>query len=127
MDKSVDKAIFEVLNEIGVAHSLKGYSYLVLAIKKCINDKKVLNGIVKRVYMELAEECDDDWKNVERSIGRAVSVYWERGNTAVLGKVFGYTVSSNKGRPTNSEFIAGVADFIAVYGNSIVSGAYHFS
>ena len=126
MDKRMKIAIHETLNQIGVPHNLKGRSYLVSSIEKCVEDKSKICRIVKGLYEELAEENKDKPERVERAIRHAIEVAWERGNEAVINKVFGYTVSYEKGRPTNSEFIANLADFVSLYFEEIADGTYSF-
>ena len=114
MDKKTNIAIQTTLNQIGVSHSLKGYVYLVSAIDKCISERGKLNQVIKVLYKEIADENSDTVSRVERAIRHAIEVSWNRGNTSVINKIFGYTVVAEKGRPTNSEFIALVADFISI-------------
>lgn len=73
---------------------------------------------------EFAEENGDTVRRVERSIRRAIEVTWTNGNTNAINKIFGYTVSVEKGKPTNSEFIALITDFVSLYGDEIANGSY---
>lgn len=102
--------VAEVLYEIGVPVSLKGYHYLRKAIIIAANDMDVINAITKVLYPQVAKECHTTPSRVERAIRHAVEVAWDRGDLGVLQKWFGYTVSLTKGKPTNSEFIALIAD-----------------
>ena len=126
MDKKTNIAIQTTLNQIGVPYSLKGYIYLVSAIDKCISERSKLNQVIKVLYKEIADENSDTVSRVERAIRHAIEVSWNRGNTSVINKIFGYTVVAEKGRPTNSEFIALVADFISVRMDEIVDSAYQW-
>ena len=124
MDKQINVAIQKTLNQIGMPHHIKGYMYLLSAIEKCIEDRGKINHIVKGLYTELAEENGDKASRVERSIRHAIEVSWERGNTAVINKMFGYTINSKKGKPTSSEFIAYLTDFISLHLEEIVNEDY---
>ena len=126
MDKKTNIAIQTTLNQIGVPHSLKGYIYLVSAIDKCISERSKLNQVVNVLYKEIADENSDTVSRVERAIRHAIEVSWNRGNTSAINKIFGYTVVAEKGRPTNSEFIALVADFISIRMDEIVDGTYQW-
>lgn len=124
MDKQMNIVIQRTLNQIGVPHNLKGYLYIVSAIEKCIEDRGKINHIVKGLYTEIAEENGDIATRVERSMRHAIEVSWERGNSAVINKMFGYTISNKKGKPTNSEFIAYLTDFISLHLEEIVNEDY---
>lgn len=126
MNKQMNIVIQRTLNQIGVPHHVKGYMYLMSAIEKCIEDRRKLNHIVKGLYTEIAEENGDIATRVERSMRHAIEVSWKRGNLEVINSLFGYTVSCQKGRPTNSEFIACIADFIYLNYEEIASGTYSF-
>lgn len=124
MDKQMNIAIHETLNRIGMPHNLKGRLYVVSAIDKCAGDRNNLRGIVKGLYVKLAEENGDTPSRVERSIRNAIEVSWSRGNIDVINTIFGYTVSSDKGKPTNSEFIACLTDFMQLHYEEIANGSY---
>lgn len=124
MDKQINVAIQKTLNQIGMPHHIKGYMYLLSAIEKCIEDRGKINHIVKGLYTEIAEENGDIATRVERSMRHAIEVSWERGNSAVINKMFGYTISNKKGKPTNSEFIAYLTDFISLHLEEIVNEDY---
>lgn len=119
-------AIQRTLNQIGMPHNLKGYMYFVSAIGKCIEDRGKLNHIIKGLYVEIAEEKGDTVSRVERALRHAIEISWKRGNMKVIDNLFGYTISSEKGKPTNSEFIAYLTDFISLHCEEIVDGAYLF-
>lgn len=124
MDKQMNIAIQKTLNQIGVPHHIKGYMYLLSAIEKCIEDRGKLNCIVKGLYTEIAEENEDTVMRVERTMRHAIEISLERGNSAVINKMFGYTISNKKGKPTNSEFIAYLTDFISLHLEEIVNEDY---
>lgn len=126
MDKKTNIAIQATLNQIGVPHNLKGYIYLVSAIDKCISERSKLNQIVNVLYKEIADENSDTVSKTESAIRHAIEISWNRGNTNVINKIFGYTVSSTAGKPKNSEFIALVTDFICLRFDEIVDGTYQW-
>lgn len=126
MDRKKSVAIRKTLDQIGVKHSLKGYGYIISAIEKALDDRSKLDRITKGLYVEIALENRDAWTRVERSIRHAIEVAWENGNTKVINKIFGYTVSAAKGKPTNSEFIALVTDFVSLNYEEIANGTYEF-
>lgn len=124
MDKQTNIALRKTLDQIGVKHSLKGYGYIISAVEKCLENRSKLISIIKGLYTEIAEENSDTVWRVERSIRHAIEVTWTNGNTNAINKIFGYTVSVEKGKPTNSEFIALITDFVSLYGEEIVNGSY---
>nr|DAZ50804.1 MAG TPA: Sporulation initiation factor Spo0A C terminal [Caudoviricetes sp.] len=124
MDRQMNIALRKTLDQIGVKHSLKGYSYIISAVEKCLENRSKLIHIVKGLYTEIAEENSDTFLRVERSIRHAIEVTWTNGNTNAINKIFGYTVSVEKGKPTNSEFIALITDFVSLYGDEIANGSY---
>nr|DAW13798.1 MAG TPA: Sporulation initiation factor Spo0A C terminal [Caudoviricetes sp.] len=124
MDRQMNIALRKTLDQIGVKHSLKGYGYIISAVEKCLENRSKLVGIIKGLYTEIAEENSDTVWRVERSIRHAIEVTWTNGNTNAINKIFGYTVSVGKGKPTNSEFIALITDFVSLYGDEIANGSY---
>ena len=124
MDKQTKIAIQKTLDQIGMPHNVKGYQYSVSAIEKCVEDRAKLNHIVKGLYAEIAQENNDTVTRVERALRHAIEVAWKRGNASVFQKLFAYTVDSEKGRPTNSEFISYITDFVSLYKEEIVNGRY---
>jgi two-component system response regulator (stage 0 sporulation protein A) len=124
MDRQMNIALRKTLDQIGVKHSLKGYGYIISAVEKCLENRSKLVGIIKGLYTEIAEENSDTVWRVERSIRHAIEVTWTNGNTNAINKIFGYTVSVEKGKPTNSEFIALITDFVSLYGDEIANGSY---
>ena len=124
MDRQMNIALRKTLDQIGVKHSLKGYGYIISAVEKCLENRSKLISIIKGLYTEIAEENSDTVWRVERSIRHAIEVTWTNGNTNAINKIFGYTVSGEKGKPTNSEFIALITDFDSLYGEEIVNGSY---
>lgn len=124
MDRQMNIALRKTLDQIGVKHSLKGYGYIISAVEKCLENRSKLISIIKGLYTEIAEENSDTVWRVERSIRHAIEVTWTNCNTNAINKIFGYTVSVEKGKPTNSEFIALITDFVSLYGDEIANGSY---
>ena len=102
--------VTDVIHEIGVPAHIKGYQYLREAIIITVNDMDVINAVTKVLYPEVAKRFATTPSRVERAIRHAIEVAWDRGDLETLQKYFGYTVSNAKGKPTNSEFIAMIAD-----------------
>lgn len=104
--------VTELLHEIGVPAHIKGYQYIRSSIMLAVNDMDVLNSITKQLYPAIAEEYHTTSSRVERAIRHAIEVAWGRGKTDTIDELFGYTMSCGKLKPTNSEFIALIADKI---------------
>ena len=102
--------VTSVIHEIGVPAHIKGYQYLREAIMIAVDDMDVINAVTKVLYPEVAKRFGTTASRVERAIRHAIEVAWDRGDLETLQKYFGYTVSNAKGKPTNSEFIAMIAD-----------------
>ena len=102
--------VTSVIHEIGVPAHIKGYQYLREAIMIAVDDMDVINAVTKVLYPEVAKRFNTTPSRVERAIRHAIEVAWDRGDLETLQKYFGYTVSNAKGKPTNSEFIAMIAD-----------------
>ncbi|MDD3346634.1 MAG: sporulation transcription factor Spo0A [Oscillibacter sp.] len=107
---SLKNLVTSVIHEIGVPAHIKGYQYLREAIMIAVNDMDVINAVTKVLYPEVAKRFSTTPSRVERAIRHAIEVAWDRGDLETLQKYFGYTVSNAKGKPTNSEFIAMIAD-----------------
>ena len=107
---NLEAMVTEIIHEIGVPAHIKGYQYLREAIKLAVNDMEVINAITKVLYPQVAKTFSTTPSRVERAIRHAIEVAWDRGDLEVLQRFFGYTVSNTKGKPTNSEFIALIAD-----------------
>ncbi len=108
--KNVEAEVTSIMHEIGVPAHIKGYQYLRDAIMMVIKDLDVINSITKQLYPTIAREYNTTPSRVERAIRHAIEVAWSRGQIDTIDSLFGYTVSLGKGKPTNSEFIAMVAD-----------------
>ena len=107
---NIEAMVTSVIHEIGVPAHIKGYQYLREAIKIAVNDMEVINAITKVLYPQVAKAFSTTPSRVERAIRHAIEVAWDRGDLETLQRFFGYTVNSSKGKPTNSEFIALIAD-----------------
>jgi len=107
---SIETLVTGIIHEIGVPAHIKGYQYLREAIIIAVNDMDVINAITKVLYPQVAKTFQTTPSRVERAIRHAIEVAWDRGDLDTLQRFFGYTVSNTKGKPTNSEFIALIAD-----------------
>lgn len=110
----LESMVTDIIHEIGVPAHIKGYQYLREAIILTINDMEIINAVTKVLYPEVARKFNTTPSRVERAIRHAIEVAWDRGDIEVLQKFFGYTVSNIKGKPTNSEFIAMIADSLTL-------------
>ena len=111
---SLESVVTDIIHEIGVPAHIKGYQYLREAIILTIRDMDAINAVTKVLYPEVARKFGTTPSRVERAIRHAIEVAWDRGDVEVLQKFFGYTVSGIKGKPTNSEFIAMIADHLSL-------------
>jgi len=111
-DASLESQVTAIIHEVGVPAHIKGYQYLREAIIIAVKDMDVINAVTKVLYPEVAKRFNTTPSRVERAIRHAIEVAWDRGDLETLQKYFGYTVSNAKGKPTNSEFIAMIADRI---------------
>ncbi len=109
---NLETRVTDMIHEIGIPAHIKGYHYLRDAILMAIEDMDVLNAITKILYPTVAKKHQTTSSRVERAIRHAIEVAWSRGKLDTLDEIFGYTVSNGKGKPTNSEFIALIADTI---------------
>lgn len=106
----LETRVTHILHEIGVPAHIRGYHYMREAIIMAIGDIDVLNYITKELYPSIAKKCNTTPSRVERAIRHAIEVAWSRGRVEVIDNFFGYTINNHKGKPTNSEFIALIAD-----------------
>ena len=106
----LEVVVTEMIHQLGVPAHIKGYHYLRRAIIHSVNDPEMLESVTKLMYPTVAKEYSTTPSRVERAIRHAIEVAWDRGDLETLQKYFGYTVSNVKGKPTNSEFIAMIAD-----------------
>ncbi len=112
--KNIEERITEIMHQIGIPAHIKGYLYLRKAIAMVIKDVELLGAVTKELYPLVAKEFNTTASRVERAIRHAIEVTWGRGNTQVINKLFGHTVTSSTGKPTNSQFIAKIADKLRI-------------
>ena len=111
-DADLELMITEIIHQIGVPAHIKGYSYLREAIILSVKNKEAINSVTKLLYPTVAKQFSTTSSRVERAIRHAIEVAWDRGDLDVLNAYFGYTINNDRGKPTNSEFIAMIADKI---------------
>lgn len=109
-ESDLETQVTKIIHQIGVPAHIKGYQYLRSAIIMTMNDGELINSITKQLYPGVAKKFGTTASRVERAIRHAIEVAWDRGDVDVINSFFGYTVQSARGKPTNSEFIALVAD-----------------
>ena len=108
--RDLDMMITEIMHQIGVPAHIKGYHYLRDAISLSVTNSEVINSVTKILYPTVAKKYNTTSSRVERAIRHAIEVAWDRGDVDTLNSYFGYTIQNNRGKPTNSEFIAMIAD-----------------
>ena len=111
-ESDLEATVTDIIHEIGVPAHIKGYQYLREAIILTINDMDMINAVTKVLYPRVAKKFSTTPSRVERAIRHAIEVAWDRGDVETLQRFFGYTISEMKGKPTNSEFIAMIADHL---------------
>lgn len=109
-EDNLEALVTNLIHEVGVPAHIKGYQYLREAIIMVVNDIDVINQITKSLYPKIAKKYNTTPSRVERAIRHAIEVAWGRGQQEAVENIFGYTISAAKGKPTNSEFIAMIAD-----------------
>ena len=107
---SMEIQITEILHQIGVPAHIKGYNYLRDSILMSIETPEIINAVTKKLYPSVAKKYETTSSRVERAIRHAIEVAWDRGDVDVLNSYFGYTIHNDRGKPTNSEFIAMISD-----------------
>ena len=110
--RDLEQDVTDMIHEIGVPAHIKGYQYLREAIMMSVEDSTMLSSITKILYPTIAKRFQTTPSRVERAIRHAIEVAWSRGKMETLDALFGYTVNTGKGKPTNSEFVALIADRI---------------
>ncbi len=110
IDTRDEYKVTEILHQIGVPAHIKGYQFLRDAILLSVNDPELINAVTKRLYPDIAKANGTTASRVERAIRHAIEVAWDRGDVDTLNSYFGYTIHNLRGKPTNSEFIAMIAD-----------------
>lgn len=111
-ERNLEADVTSIIHEIGVPAHIKGYQYLRDAIMMSVEDMDMLNSITKILYPTIAKKYQTTSSRVERAIRHAIEVAWSRGKMDTIDELFGYTINTGKGKPTNSEFIALIADKI---------------
>ncbi len=106
----LESQVTRVIHQIGVPAHIKGYQYLRTAIMMTINESEIINSVTKILYPSVAKQYKTTSSRVERAIRHAIEVAWDRGDVDTLNSYFGYTIQTSRGKPTNSEFIAMIAD-----------------
>jgi len=110
----IDTMVTDVLCELGLPAHVKGYPYLRRAIRLVILNKDALHGITKVIYPELSRTFSSSPGSIERAIRHAIDICWDRGDINALQHYFGYTISAERGKPTNREFVARIADLLTL-------------
>ncbi len=106
----IEAQVTRIIHQIGVPAHIKGYQYLRTAILLTVKDSEIINSVTKVLYPSVAKKYSTTTSRVERAIRHAIEVAWDRGDVDTLNSYFGYTIQNNRGKPTNSEFIAMIAD-----------------
>ena len=112
----MNRQIITMLRKLGVPANLLGYEYLKTAIELCLADKSAINRMTKQLYPAVAKHHGTTASRAERAIRHAIETAFDKGDTAVLQDIFGYTISSSRGKPTNGEFIATVVEELRLEG-----------
>lgn len=120
-ERNLETIVTKIIHEIGIPAHIKGYLYLREAITMVIEDMDYLGAITKELYPSIAVKFNTTPSRVERAIRHSIEVAWSRGRVDVINKLFGYTVNDHKGKPTNSEFIALIADKIRLEQDEVTS------
>lgn len=114
-ERKLEQAVSRMMIDMGIPAHLRGYHYMRTAVIMAAEDMKVVGSVTKLLYPEIARRYNTTNGKVERAIRNAIEISWERGNRGTFEKMFGYCMESGRGRPTNSEYIAAIADAIHVY------------
>lgn len=115
----LERTISDLMLELGIPAHLRGYQFLRSAIGMCVEDMELVESVTKLLYPDLAKMYQTTDTKIERAIRNAIEVSWERGNTDLFEELFGYSNTLEYTRPTNSEYIAVVADYIRLKNNLI--------
>jgi len=116
--EDAEVVVTRIIHQIGVPAHIKGYQYLRSAIMMAVSDKEIINSVTKILYPSVAKMYSTTSSRVERAIRHAIEVAWDRGDVDVKNSIFGYTVQYSRGKPTNSEFIAMIADNLRLKGKT---------
>ncbi len=110
LQPDLEMMVTEIIHQIGVPAHIKGYHYLRESILLAVNNADIINSVTKQLYPTVAKKFGTTSSRVERAIRHAIEVAWDRGDVDILNSYFGYTIHNGRGKPTNSEFIAMIAD-----------------
>ena len=121
---SLERSVTGVMHALGIPAHIKGYQFLRTAIIKAVNDPEIINYVTKSLYPGVAKAHGTTPSRVERAIRHAIEVAWDRGDVDTLNSYFGYTISRQRGKPTNSEFIAMIADNLRIKNSENADSAY---
>ena len=113
-EKLLEAKISEILHKIGIPAHISGYRHIIEAILMVVYDKNRMTKINDLIYQEIANKNKKSKSAVERAMRRAIEIAWERGNLDYINEIFGYTINPQKGKPTNKEFIAMIANKITM-------------
>lgn len=122
--RDLENEVTDMIHEIGVPAHIKGYQYLREAIIMSVEDPAMISSITKILYPTIAKKFQTTSSRVERAIRHAIEVAWSRGKMETLDAFFGYTINTGKGKPTNSEFIALIADKLQLQFKSAEAGRF---
>ena len=117
IDNSLNEKVSKLLHDLGMPSHIKGYQYIRDAIIMMYNDSSYIGGITKQLYPSIAEKYDTTPSRVERAIRHAIEVSWSRGDYDLMDEIFGHSVDFDRAKPTNSEFLATLADKITLNEN----------
>ena len=111
-DKEMEQMVFAMMLDMGIPAHLKGYHFIKLSVMMAVNDMQIVGSVTKLLYPEIAKRYNTTDGKVERAIRNAIEISWERGNSQTFEAIFGYSKESGPSRPTNSEYIAVMADVV---------------
>ncbi len=117
--QKLERTISDFMLELGIPAHLRGYQFLRSAVSMCVKDMELVGSVTKLLYPDLAKQYQTTDQKIERAIRNAIEVSWERGNSELFEELFGYRNTGEYSRPTNSEYIAAVADYIRLECNLI--------
>ncbi len=112
--------ITKLMLELGVPAHLKGYHYIRTAVLMAVDDMELVSSVTKLLYPDIAKQYKTTGQKVERAIRNAIEVSWQRGNMDAMEEIFGFSANTGKGRPTNSEYIARLADELQLHDEELL-------
>lgn len=112
--------ITKLMLELGVPAHLKGYHYIRTAVLMAVDDMELVSSVTKLLYPDIAKQYKTTGQKVERAIRNAIEVSWQRGNMEAMEEIFGFSANTGKGRPTNSEYIARLADELQLHDEELL-------